>query len=230
MLNGRRLSPPLRRDKKSPVPNGNGDINHNDIIGKSLSTLRLDGRDGRYVAVQYPTLDQYVSMTRRNVTPIYSTYASTIVSLLDLHADPPFTRTDGQPNPERLEILEAGTGHGSLTLHLARAIAAANAPQPGTALPNGRQSTRSPAASPAEDSDFSTDPEWSDWLQSRRAVVHTVEKSAKNSLDAEKLIRRFRQGLYWPHIDFYAGDVDIETFFPFTSNCCRRFSVFLSNV
>lgn len=174
-----------------------------------MSTLRLDGRDDRYVAVQYPTLDQYISMTRRNVTPIYSTYASTIVSLLDLHTNPPFTvAAKEQQDVDRLEILEAGTGHGSLTLHLARAIAAGNAPQPASALPKGRQSSKLQALSTSEDTECSTDPEWLDWLQSRRAIVHTVEKVSKNSLDAEKLIRGFRQGIYWPHIDFYAGDVD----------------------
>lgn len=160
------------------------------------------------MAVQYPTLDQYISMTRRNVTPIYSTYASTIVSLLDLHTNPPFTVEAEEQNAERLEILEAGTGHGSLTLHLARAIAAGNAPQPATALPRGRQSSKLQASLTSEDAECSTDPEWLAWLQSRGAIVHTVEKVSKNSLDAEKLIRGFRQGLYWPHIDFYAGDVD----------------------
>jgi len=49
-----------------------------------------------------------------------------IVSLLDLH--PPTGQTD--PHDEPLEIFEAGTGHGSLTLHLARAIHSFNQPPP----------------------------------------------------------------------------------------------------
>lgn len=48
-----------------------------------------------------------------------------IVSLLDVHV----THTDPTEDDAPLEILEAGTGHGALTLHLARAIHAAN-PRP----------------------------------------------------------------------------------------------------
>ncbi|ETN37189.1 uncharacterized protein HMPREF1541_08179 [Cyphellophora europaea CBS 101466] len=208
LLNGRRLSSPLKRDKSSPVPNGNGSIQHNDILGQPLSTLRIDGADNRYVTVQYPSLDQYVSMTRRNVTPIYSSYASTVVSLLDLHVHPPTTDSEVAPDSDRVDILEAGTGHGSLTLHLARAIAVGNAPQPVTALPRGRQSSLLQAVQASEELPDDVDPEWSAWFRSRRAVVNTVENVSKNSTDAEKLIRGFRQGLYWPHIDFYASGVD----------------------
>jgi tRNA A58 N-methylase Trm61 len=173
-----------------------------------LSTLRLDGRDNRYVSVQYPSLEQYISMTRRNVTPIYASYANTIVYLLDLHATIPLVEAEGHDSPKSVEILEAGTGHGSLTIHLARAIAAANAPQPRTALPCGRQTSKKHHEASPEEAGSETDGEWSHWFRLRRAVVHTVEKVSRNSIDAEKLIRGFRQGIYWPHVDFYAGDVD----------------------
>lgn len=151
-------------------------------------------------------------MTRRNVTPIYASYANSIVSLLDLHATVPIIDPDDNGRSKPLEILEAGTGHGSLTIHLARAIAAGNPPQPASALPRGRQTNKKKAEVPSEDSDSdpdsSTNAKWANWFRSRRAVVHTVEKVSHNSTDAERLIRGFRQGLYWPHIDFYAGDVD----------------------
>lgn len=208
LLNGRRLSSPLRKDESSPVPNGNGNIEHNDIIGKTLSTLRIDGRDGRYVAVQYPTLEQYVSLTRRNVTPIYASYANSIVSLLDLHGVSPVTSADEEGSANRLEILEAGTGHGSLTMQLGRAIAAGNPPQPGSLLPRRGSSSKRYADLQSEDLESKSDMEWSQWFRTRRSVVHTVEKVTKNSRDAEKFIRGFRQGMYWPHIDFYAEEVD----------------------
>jgi tRNA A58 N-methylase Trm61 len=190
------------------VPGGNGNVQHNDIIGKPLSMLRLDGRDNRYVAIQYPTLEQYVSLTRRNVTPIYATYANTIVSLLDLHAILPTTQPAQDGSVKPIEILEAGTGHGSLTIHLARAIAAGNTTQPSSTLPRGRQTSTKQMNLSAEDEDADTNSEWSVWFKSRQAVIHTVEKVKQNSIDAERLIRGFRQGIYWPHIDFYADDVD----------------------
>ena len=46
-----------------------------------------------------------------------------MVSLLDLHVDLLASQNGAQPPAE---ILEAGTGHAGLTLHLARAIHAAN--------------------------------------------------------------------------------------------------------
>ena len=48
------------------------------------------------------------------------------MSLLDIHVEP--ATSVGPTDSRRLEILEAGTGHGSLTLHLARSIHAANPP------------------------------------------------------------------------------------------------------
>lgn len=48
---------------------------------------------------------------------------------------------------------------------------------------------------------------WTEWKHSRRAVLHTVENVVANRFHAEKIVRGFRHGLYWPHIDFHAADV-----------------------
>ncbi|KAI5795631.1 S-adenosyl-L-methionine-dependent methyltransferase [Geopyxis carbonaria] len=56
--------------------------------------------------VTHPTLAEYLTRTRRLVTPVYPLDAAAIAALLDLH---PGTT-----------VLEAGSGHGSLTLALAR--------------------------------------------------------------------------------------------------------------
>ncbi|KPI36180.1 uncharacterized protein AB675_8918 [Cyphellophora attinorum] len=205
LINGKRLSSPLVNGRTSPVP-GDGNnalLQHDNVIGQRARTLRTrDGKGGRYVQVERPTLDEYISLTRRNVTPVYATYASHIVSLLDIHPPTPGHKHEN----ERLEILEAGTGHGSLTLHLARAIAAANHPPPLSALPamRGKSADADPDGALAEPVN---DQEWSSWLSDRQAIVHTVETVPKNSRDAEKLIRGFRRGLYWPHIDFHVGSV-----------------------
>ncbi|KAK6355242.1 hypothetical protein TWF696_004355 [Orbilia brochopaga] len=62
-------------------------------------------------------MEDYIVNCRRVVTPIYPGDAAAIVQTLDIHVSPEVDPVNGP-----LEILEAGTGHGSLTLHLARAI------------------------------------------------------------------------------------------------------------
>ena len=52
---------------------------------------------------------------------IYPRDASLIVSKLDLHPDRDPNQRTPEASSDRLEILEAGTGMGGLTLHLARA-------------------------------------------------------------------------------------------------------------
>ncbi|KAK5036586.1 hypothetical protein LTS07_002313 [Exophiala sideris] len=140
---------------------------------------------------------------------VYASYASTIVSLLDLHPVPwttsQSTETTSSPS---LEILEAGTGHGSLTLHIAREIAAANPPPLTINAPQIQKedSTRTvKSTKPQVDQDL--EGAWNDWKRTRKAVLHTVEKVEANRWHAEKVVRGFRQGLYWPHVDFYVGDV-----------------------
>lgn len=111
----------------------NHTIKHKDIINQEsdvrLLSVSKDGLRKLSVFARHPTLDDFTSLSPRRVAPIYATYASTMTSLLDIHVEPPSVEND----PERtgapsFEILEAGTGHGSLTLQLARAIAAANPP------------------------------------------------------------------------------------------------------
>lgn len=95
---------------------------------------------------------------------------------MDIHAS---SQRFSDDNAARLEILEAGTGHGSLTLHLARAIHAINAP------------TLSGQSSPDQ----------------RKAVIHTVDASEKYSEHAKKIVHGFRQGLYTKDVVFYAASV-----------------------
>ncbi|KAK6361227.1 hypothetical protein TWF730_004969 [Orbilia blumenaviensis] len=62
-------------------------------------------------------MEDYIVLSSRIVTPIYPADAAAIVQSLDLHVAAEMDPEDGP-----LEVLEAGTGHGSLTLHLARAL------------------------------------------------------------------------------------------------------------
>ncbi|EXJ78116.1 hypothetical protein A1O3_09277 [Capronia epimyces CBS 606.96] len=202
-----RLTAPLQRNSKSEFQHGS--LFHNDILGKPLSPFFVRSGKGGLYKIDHPSLDQYVSLTPRLVTPVYSNYASSIVSLLDIHPAPYDERIPSNGASSRsLEILEAGTGHGSLTLHVARAIAAANPPPLHIELPQLHpvDPQRSELAD-KRDIQNSIIQEWNRWKERRRAVLHTVEKVVANRFHAEKIVRGYRQALYWPHIDFYAGDV-----------------------
>jgi tRNA methyltransferase complex GCD14 subunit len=121
----------------------------------------------------------------------------------------PPTAADISQRP--LEILDTGTGHGAVTLHLARAIQAANPPIPELDV----ESSDSSSESISDDSSargMSTDEDdaqvWKDWRANRRAIVHSVEISPAYSRHAEKkVVAGFRRGLYSPHIDFHVANV-----------------------
>ncbi|KIX92148.1 uncharacterized protein Z520_12141 [Fonsecaea multimorphosa CBS 102226] len=199
----------LQRNARFDLPKGQLPLN--DIIGKPVASTYVRSSKGSLHKIELPSLEDYVTLTPRLVTPVYSSYASSIVSLLDIHPEPPTTISDsgGVPQP-RVQILEAGTGHGSLTLHLARAIAAANPPPPTFQLPTLRRVADKKFTPVAEDDSSESNAltrAWDEWKRKRRAVLHTVEAVPANSIHAEKIVRGFRRGLYWPHVDFYTGDV-----------------------
>ncbi|KAF4205224.1 hypothetical protein CNMCM8927_006488 [Aspergillus lentulus] len=217
------LTKPLRRGQKTDVRRGV--LEHDSIIGQRVRDL-VKAHKGPDYRLSLPTLDEYVSMTPRLVTPIYSADANLIVSLLDIHVTPPAEGSQEQPP---LEILEPGTGHGSLTLHLARAIQAANSvppplPQksqiqylqgrpirPGTDVEKADPKSTSNTAqeSPDESVEQQTQQQqWDTWRAHRRAIIHTVDVSPKFSAHAEKIVRGFRRGMYAGNVDFYVGHVE----------------------
>jgi len=142
-----------------------------------------------------------------------------MVSLLDLH--PSFNDDSTGISHDRLEIFEAGTGHGALTLHLARAIHGANrAPpeippskepdQPATVSINDDAVVSTPKS--AEDPNQSletkaTQEAYDIWRANRRAVIHTLDVSAKHSAHAQATVKNFRQGMYFPDVDFHVGGI-----------------------
>ena len=94
---------------------------------------------------------------------------------------------------EKLEIFEAGTGHGALTMFLSRAIHAANTAFPMPAI--GEE-----GLAQAE--------EYNQWLLTRRAVIHTLDISEAHSQHAQGTIKNFRRGIYYHNIDFHTGTID----------------------
>ena len=120
-----------------------------------------------------------------------------------------------------LEILEAGTGHGGLTLYLAKAIHAANAlrPRSGSSsneavedsqLPS-RPLNRIPSSErPSAQDDHQESrpqPSYDHMNDDRQAVIHTVDVSRRHSKHAEKTVKGFRKGIYHNDIVFHVGDV-----------------------
>ncbi|KAI5302766.1 hypothetical protein KEM56_000380 [Ascosphaera pollenicola] len=236
ILHGKRsvITSPLRLNGKTKL--NRGFIPHSDIIEKQArdavrsnhgqssypagpathlreTASQLQGLTDQADAVyrlSYPTLDQYATLTPRLVTPVYPADASLIVSLLDIHVSPP-SDTDSIPD-EPLEILEAGTGHGSLTLHLARAISAANtAPPhlPPRQTPDHKtKKTELPEPDPESGLRPEQEEEVKQWRARRKAIVHTVDISPAYSTHAETIVRGFRRGMYAGNVDFYTSPVE----------------------
>jgi tRNA (adenine57-N1/adenine58-N1)-methyltransferase len=126
------------------------------------------------------------------------------VSLLDIHVDHP---GPGPDDSHKLEILEAGTGHGALTLHLSRAIHAANPPVPKSPATTQGESEPEEAIYNGESVSDLHESNLDAWKAGRRAIVHTLDISSKHSKHAKKIVRGFRHGIYAENVDFHEGDV-----------------------
>lgn len=129
--------------------------------------------------------------------------------------------------PPSLEILEAGTGHGALTLYLASAIHAANVPQlegkANLGPPEGHGPTWNEAdiavdAGSHDSKNVDTravgyEPGkrlgnlYKHFKDQRRAVIHTVDISSKHSARGKAIVEGFRRGMYAGHVEFHVGDV-----------------------
>lgn len=125
------------------------------------------------------------------------------MSLLDIHVDPPSNAP--VPGPP-LEILEAGTGHGALTLHLSRAIHAANPTLPVTPAYTSEHEEEDAVYLGESVADLHG-VNLETWRKNRRAVIHTLDISSKHSKHAKKIVQGFRRGIYAANVDFHVGDV-----------------------
>ncbi|KAJ3372021.1 hypothetical protein GGF31_002283 [Allomyces arbusculus] len=106
MKSGKRtLAGPLTED--GAIKSHAGVIAHKDIIGKAARAQILTHKSHGFM-LHFPTLEDYVLFAPRTATPIYPKDAHAVMQLLDLSPDH--------------HIVEAGTGTGSLTLHLARVV------------------------------------------------------------------------------------------------------------
>ena len=230
------LTSPLRPSKTVKLAYG-ASIPASDLIGRCLLDVTKDSKGNR-VVLHEPSLASYIINSPRIATPIYPQDAATIVSLLDIHPTRPGEDDDdassrqkeaeeqdldiidfassfwaGEPPPVPFEIFEAGTGMGSLTLHLARAIHAANPPL-STTLRNAILSAKIQtddlttfSSSSALDLDPSTQTELDNYRSSRRAIIHTLDRNHRHSRAAYSLVKDYRRAQYLPSIDFHTGTV-----------------------
>jgi tRNA (adenine57-N1/adenine58-N1)-methyltransferase len=150
--------------------------------------------------IHEPTLADYTDLSPRLVTPVYSQDAHLIVSLLDLHPSAP--GADDRGGHDRLEIFEAGTGHGALTLNLARAIHGANATAPLIPSIEEEYQTTEVELQKEEQSVYDA------WRANRRAIIHTLDQSETYSRHAQMTVKRFRQGMYWHNVDFHVDSIE----------------------
>ncbi len=136
-----------------------------------------------------------------------------IVSLFDLHPTPHL-----EPSSPPIEILEAGTGHGALTLYLARAIHAANFPFTeekalmGSINKDEYSSEQSASMNDLmeqlpRDRDLYEPGKNSGSGCRRQAIIHSVDNSPKHQEHAAKIVRGFRRGLYSNDVEFHIGNV-----------------------
>ncbi|KAI9681468.1 MAG: hypothetical protein M1817_002752 [Caeruleum heppii] len=152
---------------------------------------------------------------------IYPSDANLITSVLDIHPPlpPPYSPTSAAPEATEdpvsstpIRVLEAGTGHGSLTLYLARAVAACNTAPPFVPplhwdlpphKPNSSTTSEIPVAS-----EEAQRQRFSDWLDTRTAHLHTIEVNSAVSALARRNIHAFHRGTYYPHITFHTSPLD----------------------
>ncbi|PFH56873.1 hypothetical protein XA68_15833 [Ophiocordyceps unilateralis] len=206
------ISTPLRAGSRVKLSFGRS-IDADDLLGRRPLDRVCDS-GGQPVILHEPTLANYVlhNSSSRLATPIYPHDANIIVALLDLHParpgedDDPDQQSDPRPP---FEIFEAGTGMGSLTLHLARAVHAANPSFP-SALRRAicaAPAIRDPDVVGAE---LGTEDQATldNYRASRRLILHSLDQNVSRVKAAFKFVRHFRRALYLPAVDFHVGTIE----------------------
>lgn len=198
------LSNPLEEGKDWNL--GTSIISHKDVIGLPVRTTVVSerGQRGQKFILTYPSLEEYTIHRRRQAQPIYPLDAAAIVALADIHEDESgalgygrvtgtqqdaeasqdsqTSESENQALPLAAKVpmrqyFEAGTGHGSLTLAIARAIHAAN----GKYRATGDKSERG-------------------------AVLHSVDRNSTHSRTGRHNVRDFRRGMYLGDVEFHIYD------------------------
>lgn len=138
---------------------------------------------------------------KRDAQPIYPLDAAAIVALADVHVD--------EREVDVQQFLEAGTGHGSLTLAICKAIHGANGPaRAATAAATAVDPVDSvaadgrtePTAAPSTNSAAEKRPDL------RKAILHSIDRNATHSRTGRHNVRDFRRGMYREDVEFHVCD------------------------
>lgn len=171
------LSRPLEHGKKLNVDTGS--FPHDDIIGTYPRSKIFETRGKRlnkYI-LSAPTTEEYINMTGRDAQPIYPFDAAAMVSLADLNIDYPELDSDRNLVLPPQQYFEAGTGHGSLTLQICKALHAANAY-----------------------AKFTGD------ISKRGAILHSIDCNEHHSKTGQRTIRNFKNGMYLNDVEFHISE------------------------
>ncbi|ODV97286.1 hypothetical protein PACTADRAFT_32759 [Pachysolen tannophilus NRRL Y-2460] len=177
------LTKPLKAGLKQGITNG--DISHESIIGiKPRSKLfQTKFKRNKFIVIK-PTLEDYVNLSARDAQPIYPLDANAIVNLADLHIDYPKLSEDGTklaPGEYPIQILECGTGHGSLTIAISKILHPANCFIKMLGLENGRG-----------------------------AILHSIDNNLKHLQTGMKNLQKFENGIYFQNVEFHNSESPTE--------------------
>ncbi|KAI0461226.1 hypothetical protein LJB42_001243 [Komagataella kurtzmanii] len=180
------LSKPLKPGNFQGVKSGS--ISHDDIIGTRSRCKVFETSKGQFKFMCYkPSLEEYVNLTKRDAQPIYPFNAATIVQLADLNVDYPELerKQNGEYclKDEPLQFLECGTGHGSLTLAIAKAIHSGNCYK----NLNGLGSSRLLGA-----------------------VLHSIDKNPNHLATGQKNLKNYQRAMYEDDVQFCLADSPIH--------------------
>lgn len=178
------LSRPLKDLPNAAVNLNFGRIPHTELIGATplgkVHTIETKKKLAKYTC-SLPSLEQWITLSARKAQPIYSFDAQAIVALADLHIGYPEPPTEEGGKITPLQYLEAGTGHGSLSLVISKALHPANA-----------------LAHYAQDPNL------------RGAVLHTIDCNGSHSVTGKRTVKGFRRGMYLDNIEFHVSDSPSE--------------------
>lgn len=175
------LSNALESGKKLNIDTGS--FPHEEIIGTYPRSRIYETRGKKlfkYI-VSAPTTEEYINMTGRDAQPIYPYDASSMVALADIHMDFPEVDAAGNLVNPPFQYFEAGTGHGSLTLQICKAIHSANAY-----------------------AKFSGDP------AKRGAILHSLDCNERHSKTGQRTIAHFHNGMYKSDVEFHIAESPSE--------------------
>ena len=160
-----------------------GSFPHDDIIGTYPRSKIYETRGKKlfkYI-VSAPSTEEYINMTGRDAQPIYPYDASSMVALADIHMDYPEVDAEGNLVNPPYQFFEAGTGHGSLTLQICKAIHSANAY-----------------------AKFSGD------LTKRGAILHSLDCNEHHSKTGQRTVTCFHNGMYKNDVEFHIAESPSE--------------------